>query len=35
MLSKEEIKRQYTEGVISETQYYDMLFQFEEGDYAE
>lgn len=35
MLSKEEIERQHKEGIISDTHYEDMMYQFEHGDYSE
>ena len=35
MLSKEEVERQHKEGIISDTQYEDLMYQFGYGDYSE
>ena len=32
LFSKEEVIRQYKEGIISETQYYDLMYFFEEEE---
>lgn len=35
MLDKNEIIRQHNEGLISDTHFEDMMFQFEHGDYSD